>query len=145
MVLMCSKKRARARLAVLASIQSCSRQSQTVWMANASRLRVASKHGEMLLAVAEVMFEVVAVGLKDVEAFVLDLPACPGAGHDLGNGIGCDGQRGHEGAGLGDLALGVGDADPVDQHGVATVAQRRVRERGSHHAAQRNPQPSAAT
>src|SRR3954468_11939562 len=31
-------------------------------------------HGEVLLAVAEVVLEVVAVGLEDVEAFVLDLP-----------------------------------------------------------------------
>ncbi len=30
-------------------------------------------HGEVLLAVAEVVLEVVAVGLEDVEAFVLDL------------------------------------------------------------------------
>src|SRR3954471_9915186 len=34
-------------------------------------------HGEVLLAVAEVVLEVVAVGLEDVEAFVLDLPAGP--------------------------------------------------------------------
>src|SRR4051794_4133301 len=30
-------------------------------------------HGEVLLAVAEVVLEVVAVGLEDIEAFVLDL------------------------------------------------------------------------
>jgi hypothetical protein len=30
-------------------------------------------HGEVLLAVPEVVFKVVAVGLEDVEAFVLDL------------------------------------------------------------------------
>src|SRR3954469_19379424 len=39
-------------------------------------------HGEVLLTVAEVVLEVVAVALEDVEAFVLDLPSGPGAGHD---------------------------------------------------------------
>src|SRR5919202_2982094 len=53
-------------------------------------------HGEVLLAVPEVVLEVVAVGLEDVEAFVLDLPPRPGAGHDLGDGVAGDGQRGHE-------------------------------------------------
>jgi len=54
----------------------------------------------------------------------------PGAGHDLGDGVGRYGQRGHEGAAVGGFAAGVGDgdADPVDQHGVAAVAQRRVLE-----------------
>src|SRR4051812_13481241 len=64
-------------------------------------------HGEVLLAVAEVVLEVVAVGLEDVEAFVLDLPSGPSAGHDLGDGVAGDGQRGHESAAVRDLALGV--------------------------------------
>ena len=36
--------------------------------------------GEGELAVAEVVFEVVAVGLEDVEGLILDLPAGPAAG-----------------------------------------------------------------
>ena len=82
------------------------------------------QHGEVPLAVGEVVFEVVAVGFEVVGAFVLDLPACLGTGHDLGDGLGCHGQRGHEGAVVGDLAAGVGDADRVDPHGTAAVAQR---------------------
>src|SRR4051812_45340999 len=42
MVLMCSKKRVRARLAILALVQSCSKQSQTVWSAKASRFMAAN-------------------------------------------------------------------------------------------------------
>ena len=34
----------------------------------------------MLLAVAEIVFEVIALGFQGVEAFVLDLPARPAAG-----------------------------------------------------------------
>ncbi len=87
-------------------------------------------HGEVLLAVAEVVLEVVAVGLEDVEALVLDLPACPGAGHDLAHGAAGDGQRGHEGAVIGRLAASVGDGDAglVDQHRVPAAAQRRLGE-----------------
>src|SRR5689334_1599187 len=82
-------------------------------------------HGSELLAVAEVVLEVVAVGLEDAEAFVLDLPSGPGAGHDLGDGVAGDGQRGHESTAVRDLALGVreGDTDPADEHRVVAVTQ----------------------
>ncbi len=49
-------------------------------------------HGEVLLAVTEIVFEVVAVGFEDVEAFVLDLLAGSGASHDLGDGVSRNGQ-----------------------------------------------------
>jgi len=38
------------------------------------------------------VFVMVAVGLEDVEALVLDLPSRPGTGHDLGDGVSRDGQ-----------------------------------------------------
>ena len=72
----------------------------------------------------------VVVGLEDVEALVLDLPACPGAGDDFAHGVAGDGQRGHEDAVIGRLAFCVrdGDAEPVDQHRVVVVAQRGLLE-----------------
>ena len=78
---------------------------------------------------AEVVFEVVAVVLEDVEAFVLDFPPCPGASRDLDDVLACDLERGDEGAVIGRLALGVadGDADPSDIEGVLSLAQRRSR------------------
>src|SRR5215212_9887487 len=87
-------------------------------------------HGEVLLAVAEVVLKVVAVALEDVEAFVLDLPSGPAAGHDLGDGVAGDGQRGHESTAVSDVALGVrdADADPADEHRVVAVPQWRALE-----------------
>ena len=38
---------------------------------------------EVLLAVAEIVFEVIALGFQGIEAFVLDLPACPAAGRPM--------------------------------------------------------------
>ncbi len=85
------------------------------------------QHGEVLLAVAEIMFEMIAVVFEDVEALVLDFPSRPGAGGDLGDVLARDLERGDEGAVIGRFPLGVadGDADPIDAEGVLAVAQRR--------------------
>ena len=90
------------------------------------------QHSEVLFAVAEIMFEMIAVVFEDVEALVLDFPTCPGAGGDLGDGLARDLERGDEGALVGRFALGVadGEADPIDAEGVLTVAQRRLRKIG---------------
>src|SRR3954454_19758993 len=48
--------------------------------------------GKDEFAVAEIVLEVVAVGLEDVEGLVLDLPAGPAAGGELGDRAGGDGQ-----------------------------------------------------
>ena len=45
---------------------------------------------EVLLAVAEIVFEVVALGFQGVEAFVLDLPARPAAGGQFDDGVAAD-------------------------------------------------------
>ena len=47
--------------------------------------------GEGLLAMAEIVLEVVAVRLEDVEGLVLDLPAGATAGGEVGNRAGGDG------------------------------------------------------
>jgi len=82
--------------------------------------------GECFLAVTEIVFEVVAVGLEDVEGLVLDLPASPAAGGDFGNGLGGDRQIGDEAVGIGHLSFGVADLDgePIDDEGVVAGAQR---------------------
>ena len=87
-------------------------------------------HGEMLLAMTEIMFEVISVVFQDVESFVLDFPPRPGAGGDLGDIFAADVQACDPGAIVGRLALGVeeGQADPIDAHGVLAFAQRSALE-----------------
>ena len=84
--------------------------------------------GEGLGAVAEVVFEVVAVLLEDIEGFVLDLPSGAGAVDEFGDVGAVDGQVGDEGAAVGDGAVGshAGDLEPVHAQGVVAVAQRQV-------------------
>ena len=86
------------------------------------------RHGQIGLAVPEIVFKLVAVVFQDVEAFVLDLPPCAAASGDLGDVALGDRQRGNEGHLVCDCALGVEavEADPVDQHGVLAVAQRNL-------------------
>ena len=60
---------------------------------------------------AEVVFEVVAVGLEDVEGLVLDLPSGAAAGGKLGNGLDGDRQIGDKAVVVGALSLGVGDRE----------------------------------
>ena len=43
------------------------------------------RHGEELLAVPEIVFELVAMVFEDVEALVLDFPSRPATGDDLGD------------------------------------------------------------
>ena len=75
---------------------------------------------------AEIVFELVAVIFHHVEAFVLDLPACPAAGDDIGDILFRDGEARDPCHGIFDVALCIDDleADPVDEHGVTAVAQR---------------------
>lgn len=83
-------------------------------------------HRQESLAVAEVVFELVAVIFHHVEAFVLDLPAGPAAGDDFGDILFRDGKARDPRHGIFDVALCIDDreADPVDEHGVLAVAQR---------------------
>ena len=65
------------------------------------------RHGQIGLAMAEIVFEFVAVVFQDVEAFVFDLPPGAAAGGDLRDlGFG-DRQRSDEGRCVFDDALGV--------------------------------------
>ena len=82
--------------------------------------------GQVLFAVAEVVFEVIALCFQDVEAFVFDLPARPSAGRQFDDGVAVGGQVSDEAVAIGHLAGGVANLDhqPVDRHGVGAVAQR---------------------
>ena len=72
--------------------------------------------GEGVGAVAEVVFEVVAVLLEDVEGLVLDLPSGAGAVGEFGDVVVVDVEAGEEGAAVGDGAVGsgAGALQPVD-------------------------------
>ena len=85
--------------------------------------------GEGFLAVAKVVFEIVSVGLQNVEGLVLDLPPCAAAGGQFGDGAGGDREIGDEAVVIGSLALGIEDLDgePVDQDGIVRGAQRHAR------------------
>ena len=82
----------------------------------------------MLVAVAEVVLEVVALVLESVEAFVLNLPARPRGAHQL-HDVGAGGhQVGDPGIALGNLAvLDDLDLDEVDQRRVGLAVQRQAR------------------
>jgi hypothetical protein len=83
-------------------------------------------HRQKTLAMAEIVFELVAVIFHHVEAFVLDLPARPAAGDDFGDILFRDRKAGDPCHGIFDVTLCIDDleADPVDEHGVLAVAQR---------------------
>ena len=87
------------------------------------------QHGrKVLLAVAEIVLQVIALGLQSVEAFVLDLPACPAARGKFGHVVPVDRQVGDEAVAIGHLAVGIEDLDhqPVDRHRLGVAAQRHI-------------------
>ncbi len=65
---------------------------------------------------AEIVFEVVALGLQGVDVFVLNLPPTAASGHDLGHVLLADEVAGDEGGVEAPLAAVVGDGQlaPVD-------------------------------
>ena len=50
------------------------------------------RHGEILLAAAEIMFEATAVVFEEIEALVLDFPPRSGAGDNLDWSLPCGGD-----------------------------------------------------
>ena len=54
------------------------------------------RHGEKLLAVPEIMFELIAVVFENVEALVLDFPSRPTAGDDFSDVVLENGKAGHQ-------------------------------------------------
>src|ERR1700674_4006854 len=69
------------------------------------------RHRQESRAMAEIVFELVAVIFHHVEAFVLDLPARPAAGDDFGDILFRDGKGGDPCQGIFDAALWVDDLE----------------------------------
>src|SRR4051812_13155754 len=84
----------------------------------------------MLLAVPEVVLQVIAPVLEHIEALVFDLPSRPSAGRKLGHSRARNREIGDEAVAVGDLALGVQDLDhqPVDGQRLLVAAQRHPAE-----------------
>src|SRR3954469_17018221 len=72
--------------------------------------------GKIDFPMPKVVFEMVAVVLQNIEAFVLDLPTRPATGGQFGHRVGADLKVGDEAVAVGDGAGGVDDLDhqPVD-------------------------------
>ena len=83
------------------------------------------RHRQEFFTVAEIVFEFIAVIFHHVEGLVLDLPARPAGGGDIGDVGFADRQAGHPGDGILDAAATVEnlERDPVDQRGVLAIAQ----------------------
>src|SRR3954467_6602667 len=81
--------------------------------------------GKIDFLVPEVVFEMVAVVLQDVEAFILDFPAHPATGGEVDHRVGRDVEVGDETVAVCDGAGGVDDLDheSVDGHGISIAAQ----------------------
>ena len=72
----------------------------------------------------EVMFQVVAFGLENVERLVLDLPACPATGGEFGDVVLADRSISDEAVAVINFAGGIDglDPQPVDHQCVFAVA-----------------------
>lgn len=71
---------------------------------------------EVWLTVAEIVFQVIAVGFENVEGFVFDFPAGAAEGNSFDDIVGTDWKIGDETVAIGDLAVTIADFDfePVD-------------------------------
>jgi hypothetical protein len=71
-----------------------------------------------ILALPEIVAELVALVFEDVEGLVLDFPSRPAAGGVFGDVVSGDGKAGHQGHGICDFFLGVSnlEAGPIDQY-----------------------------
>src|ERR1700693_4075918 len=96
---MWAKKLVRLTAASRAACQGGSSSSSTVCR-EGEQIEGRQRHREKPLAMAEIVFEFVAVVFQHVEALVLDLPSRSAAGDDLGDLVLGDGKAGHPGHGI---------------------------------------------
>ena len=77
---------------------------------------------------AEVVLQMVALGLQCVEGLILDLPARPATGGEIGDRLFIDRQIGDEAVGVSHLASLVDDLDlkPVDVQCPMAVTERNI-------------------
>lgn len=82
--------------------------------------------GQGFLAVAEIVLQVIAAGLEDVEGFVLDLSPGAAAGGEFGDVVAVHRQVRDEAGTVGDLAVGFGDLDPQPVDGLLSFRLRAL-------------------
>ena len=72
--------------------------------------------GKMLLAVTEIMFEMVALGFESVIVLILDLPTRTSSSDDVGNDVVVETMAGSKAVAVADRAIGLAYAQlaPVD-------------------------------
>jgi transposase-like protein len=80
--------------------------------------------GKSFLAVTEIMFQIIAAGLKDIKGLVFDLPAGATTRCQFGDGILIHRQIGDEAGAVSYLPIGLGDLDlqPVDIHRIFAIS-----------------------
>jgi hypothetical protein len=78
--------------------------------------------------VTKVVFDVVSLGLENVERFVFNLPASTAAGGEFSDIVGSNREVGDEAVAIGDFAAGVDDLDleSIDEEAIFAAAQRNV-------------------
>ena len=84
--------------------------------------------GKMLLAVPEIVLQVVTLGLQRVEGLVLDLPSGPSRRGHGGDIVAMHGQVGDKAVVICDNTLGIAylDTEPIDLNGLFVAAQRHI-------------------
>lgn len=90
-------------------------------------IKAKQNHGEIAVAMAQVMFQMVAVIFQGVMTLILMLPACATGADHLSNILVGDGKVGDEGRFETDLAgllIADGHLAPVDAEGIVACAQR---------------------
>ena len=114
---MWAKKLVRLAAASRAACQGRLQQVEDGMPGEGEQIEGGERHGEKLLAVPEIMFELIAVVFQNVEALVLNFTSRAAAGDDFGDFVLGNGKAGPPGHGIFDLSLGVDnlEADPVDQ------------------------------
>ena len=86
----CSKKRYVAPRAMMAARQARTAETSGGVEREGEQIEGDQDAGEGFLAVPEIVFEIVTVGLEHVEGLVLDLPTGAAAGGQFGDGVGGD-------------------------------------------------------
>ncbi len=84
--------------------------------------------GEMVVAVTEVVFQVIALGFQRVVVFILDFPAGAAGGDEFDNSVGGNRRVGDPGVAIAFMAVGIGGDKlaPVDRQRGLAIAQRQV-------------------
>ena len=99
--------------------------------------------GQILLAMTEVVFEVIPLGLQSIVILILDLPPTPSGRHNRLHILFSDEEVGNEGKLVGHISLLVedGDLSPVDLEAVGTAVERNLIHKAIHNLAVRPSRP----